>query len=52
MHESLCEARRLGRPILYFRCHRKTTYFDDPNAGPTNQIIVLLEKKIPVCEIS
>ena len=52
MHKSLYEARLSGRPNLYFKRHMKTTYFDDPIVGPTNQITMLLEKKIPVCEIS
>ena len=50
MHESLCEAHLPGRPILYFKCHRKTTYFDDPSAGSTTQTR-LPEKKIPVCDL-
>ena len=50
MHESLCEARLSGRPIPYFKCHRKTTYFDDPSAGSTTQTR-LPEKKIPVCDL-
>ena len=31
LHERLCEARLSGRPTLYFKCHRKTTYFDEPS---------------------
>ena len=50
MHESLCEARLSGRPISYFKCHRMTTYFDDPSAGSTIQTR-LPEKKIPVCDL-
>ena len=50
MHESLYEARPPGRPINYFKCHRKTTYFDDPSAGSATQTI-LLEKKILVCDL-
>ena len=52
LHKSLCEARPAARLILYFRCHREATYLDDPSARPTNQLIMLLEKKIPLCEIS
>ena len=38
MHNSH-EARPTGRPDLYFKCHRTTTYFKDPSAW-SNSILV------------